>query len=216
MAKSITISREVYIIEEIEALAAFCDTRKYKYFLAMEMGEGQAHAHIQGFIESDSRTNNLRNMIVRDLPYHYDCIVLHIKNTNDAHYSLGYCMKEHLEFLTNISQKTLDEAGAYYNLKKEELIKIANLRNWKCTSINSLLTYIHTFASEHNILDHTIRNLSILLASRELIPTSLSMKVTDKKLQSLWLAFKQYKRGAPIETSLQTIDVTEMMYRDQH
>lgn len=126
----------------IQALITYCGDSPCIW--GREKGTGVGFNHIQGFLITTKRADNLKRSIQglfgfepvdRDEKrtwWKCECA----KSPVDERYVTGYCQKEN-DFYSNLGDKTLQDGAEHYKSLEG---KVKQMR-WECTSINDLLPF---------------------------------------------------------------------------
>lgn len=87
-----------------------------RYYVGCEKGGDEKITHYQCWVEISNRPDTFSSSLRKKLELEprsnaYKCNTI---NENKVNYVLGYCMKENLEFLTNIEKEYRENAWAEY------------------------------------------------------------------------------------------------------
>lgn len=171
----------------------------YKYIIGKEKGESQSdYNHLQISVYTKKRTDKMRELITRCLSFTPSdeaeanrWLVLKSVKPQDFKYTVGYCMKED-DFVSNISTEELNECQEEYNRLSDlaNEAKNPNPKRYLTTSINTLLPTVHTFATEHSLINRDLRTICSLMVALGFLPLSLVNKLKKANEQD-WLIYKE-------------------------
>lgn len=197
-ALSITISRTLYIEDEITLLRDWFISKKWDYLLVKEYGEAGKHQHIHSLVWAKDKkgriqkTSNFRRSLISKFPdYEYTIISLRIKNHTDPLFQLGYCQKENPDVLfTSLEEGYLEQGKLHYDERKENEKDSKDQQDWVCVGINHSFVAIFKWCEDNNVTQYRqIQPLVQVMCGVGALPISLGSKINKKKHQVMWSTF---------------------------